>query len=249
MAFRHGRETKVIINTANLTSYLNEAATTSEVDTGQTTTFGQTAHSYVVGMQDGSVSLSGLFDGAVGAIDDEISSTLGVDNAGSFFIFPHGDTGPGARVSFGGGEVTSYEITSPVTDVVSLSMELSADNGVSNGVSLGTQGTGTGLQVIDFGDGTINNPSVDMGVASSNGAIAQVHVLDNTLNGNLVVKIQDSPDNSAWSDLITFSAVSGGSDVFEFQVVDGAVGRYLRATFSESAAAGSASVAVGIKRL
>ncbi len=61
MAFGHGKNAKVVIGTENMTTFLNEASRSSEVETGETTTFGKNRKTYVVGLVDGTVSLSGLW--------------------------------------------------------------------------------------------------------------------------------------------------------------------------------------------
>jgi hypothetical protein len=71
MAFRHGKNTKVVVNATDLSSYFNDVTVNNTVETAETTTFGVSGGSktYVTGLNDGTVSVSGLFDGAVGAVD------------------------------------------------------------------------------------------------------------------------------------------------------------------------------------
>lgn len=250
MAFRHGRKTGVILGTTDVTSFLNEASASISVETAETTTFGNDAKTYIVGLQDGTVSMSGMFDGAAGALDEVVDAALGAEDAGSFFIqqgYAISD-GPGLRCQFGIGEVTSYETSSPVGDVVSASLEIQADDGLYSGVTLHNPGAALfpGLQAI--GAGTPANTSVDNGVATSNGFVAQLHVAFNTLSGSSTFTVEDSPDNSTWSALGSFATVGATTRAVEQISGTGSVARYVRLTM---VAAGSNSVAfaVGFTRL
>ena len=62
--------------------------------------------------------------------------------------------------------------------------------------------------------------------SSANGGYATLHILA-TSSGNYTLKIQDSPDNSAWADLITFTSI-GGSLESELATVSGTVDKWLR---------------------
>lgn len=246
--FKHGKGAKIAVGGNTLTDYLNEASNTSSVEPADTTTFGNDAHTYIVGLKDGTVSLSGLFDGTSGAIDEAITDALGTDDSGHFMVLPSGDgDGPGSRAWFGKGEVTSYETSSPVADVVSVSIELQADGGAYSGVYLRAAEAGVEFEPINQG-ATENSGSVDNSASSADGGVGQVHVTDNTLSGTLDVKIQDSPDNSAWADLITFTQVGAATDTAEQASVTGTVDRYVRSQVVAAAGSGSANVAVAFKR-
>lgn len=84
---------------------------------------------------------------------------------------------------------------------------------------------------------TTNGTSVDNAASSANGALAHVHVTA-TAAGNWTLKVQDSPDDGAWSDLITFSA-DGSAVTAERGDVAGTVDRYVR--FQATRVAGTTS--------
>ncbi|MFQ5433844.1 MAG: hypothetical protein ACE5FD_03120 [Anaerolineae bacterium] len=73
---------------------------------------------------------------------------------------------------------------------------------------------------------TTNGTSVDNGASSADGAVAYLHITA-TSSGNWAIKVQDSPDDAVWSDLITFSA-DGSTITSEAGTVSGTVDRYLR---------------------
>jgi hypothetical protein len=105
--FRHGKKTRVFINGTDMSPFLNEATTTQEIETAETTTFGDDDKTYMTGLSDGTISSSGLFDSSVGASDAVLSGLIATeDNAVS--VFPEG-TGIGRRAVLANGQMTSYE--------------------------------------------------------------------------------------------------------------------------------------------
>lgn len=246
--FKHGKNAKVALGDLNATSYLNEASLTATSETAQTSVFGDGVTKYVLGLRDGTVSLSGFFEGTTGAIDDILSGFLGVDDAANFMVLPTGDAdGPGSRAWFGKGDLTSYETSSPVSDVVSVTAEIQADSGVNSGVFLRAAGTDAAFDTT--GAGAIeNSASVNNTASTSDGGVGQVHVMNNDLNGTCDVKIQDSSDDATWADLITFTQVAAGDESSEQVEVTGTVDQYIRSVVTTGGSTGTAEVAVAFKR-
>jgi hypothetical protein len=227
MAFIHGKSTVVLCNQFDLSSYFNEASASRSVETAETTTFGSGAKTYIVGLQDGTLSLTGLFDGAADAVDEELTGVLG-SNAGMVIsVAPAGTLAIGSRVLSLTGKLTSYEVSSPVGDVVSASSEFQADEGIGNAVS---------LHALSAETATTSSASVDNAASTSNGGFATLHVSANTINNNSVFKVQHSADNSTWADLVTFSTVATTVKTAERVEVASAttVNRYIRSTFTTS---------------
>lgn len=243
MAFRHGRNTAVLVNQYNLSSYFNEASTSATVETGETTTFGvaQGSKTYITGLNDGAVSLSGLFDGDANAVDEVLNSVLGSDTDVNFTVADDGGMIVGRRCAIGQSIETSYEVAAPVADVVSASAEFQPDGGLQRGVI---------LAALDSINSTSNGTSVDNGAATTNGGTAMLHVPVNTRNGNITIKVQHSADNSTWADLATFAAVTSSTKTSErLSVASGTtVNRYLRASYTVAGSTGSATIAVAFAR-
>lgn len=86
--------------------------------------------------------------------------------------------------------------------------------------------------------GTWNGTSVDNGASSANGLYAQLHVVD-VFDTAYTFKIQDSPDDAAWADVITFT-IDGTSLTAEASSAAGTVDRYLR--FQGTAGTGTGAV-------
>jgi hypothetical protein len=59
--FVHGKGTGVLLDEFDLSTYFNSADMSRTTDTAETTAFGSTSKSYIVGLSDGTLSLSGMF--------------------------------------------------------------------------------------------------------------------------------------------------------------------------------------------
>ena len=88
--------------------------------------------------------------------------------------------------------------------------------------------------------------SIDNGASSSNGAAAMLHIVDIN-SGAPTVKVEHSANDSSWSDLIAFTAVSDGAEpATERKTSSGTVNRYLRITTTGTFS--NAAIAVAIRR-
>jgi len=242
MAFLHGKSTTVLHGVYDLSAFLNDATVSAQVETAETTTFGVAGGSktYITGLEDGTVSASGLFDGDANAVDVVLQATVGSDTLAPVTVAPSGTT-LGERVKTLQAKTTSYEVSSPVGDVVSVSYDAQADGGVDHGVSLAT------LASISS---STNHTSVDNAASSTNGGVGQVHVTVNTRNSATTIKVQHSTDNSTWADLVTFSSVGSTTTTSErVTVANGTtVNRYLRAISTLSAGTGALTYHVSFSR-
>lgn len=238
MAFKHGKNTGVLIDDANLSAFFNEASASQDVETAETTTFGSSAKSYIIGLKDGTMSMSGMFDGDANAIDIKLATTLGADAPGYATVAPEGLTIGNACYSCQARK-TSYEVSSPVGDVVSANLSIQADGGIDRGVLLGAAtavtSTGTGA-------------SQDNAASSANGGAAYLHVTANTRDGSSTFKVQHSSDNTTFADLATFTGVSATTTASEKVSVTGTVNRYLRASHAPGGSTGSVTYTMAFAR-
>lgn len=238
--FRHGKNTVVLLDSYDLSSYYKETATHRTVDTAEVTAFGASAKSYISGIKDGTMDLKGMFDGSVGAVDQIMAAALqGADNIVTVQI--EGATA-GTIAHMLQTQETSYEVSSPVGDVVAISTQLQADGGVESGRVLAPATVVTTAT-------TTNGTSVDNAASSTNGGVGHVHVTANANLGTTTIKVQHSADNSAWVDLITFTTVA--TTIKSAQRVEVAAGttvnRYLRSQIT-TASTGSITTTVAFAR-
>lgn len=237
--FKHGKGVAVLVDEYDFSSYFNDMTATSSVDTAETSTFGTSAKSYVTGHQDGTVSLSGYFESTASVGTDQyFASKLAGATKQKVIVMPGGHSN-GARAVLIESDTTSYEVSSPIADVVGASAEFQASDGVEHGVVLSS-----GSAISATGNGT----SVDNGVATTNGGVGFLSVPTNTRNGNITVKIQSSADNSTFADAITFTVVSSATATSQKVEVTGTVARYLRVSYTVAGSTGSATPTVAFAR-
>ena len=85
MAFKHGKDTKVFVNSSNYSSYFNQADANRTSDIAESTAFGSSSKTYIAGEKDGTISLTGFFDATADAVlqpllgGSELDLVVGID--------------------------------------------------------------------------------------------------------------------------------------------------------------------------
>jgi hypothetical protein len=236
--FRHGKNTTILSDDFDLTTYLNSVSISAAVETPETTTFGSSDRSYIVGHNEGNLSLEGLFEGSTDSADQIFAAALG-NTTDKVISVSTDSTSVGGRATLVNSAQTSYEISSPLTDVVSVSAEAIANGGLDYGIWLGCKSAITTLST-----GT----SVDNAASSTNGGVAHLHITANTRSTTTVAKVQHSSDNSTWADLTTFTTIAISTTAFERKVLTGTVNRYLRAVVTPASGTGSITFSIAFSR-
>jgi len=238
--FRHGKNTTVLSDDFDLTNYLNSATAAYAVELPETTTFGSSDRSYIVGHNEGTISFEGLFDGTTSSADSIFHAALG-NTTDKVVTISNDGTSIGGRAILAAASSTSYEISSPLTDVVSVSAEAIADGGLDSGVWLVCQ---TAVST------TTNTTGVDNAASSTNGGVAHLHVTSNARSATTVIAVQHSADNSTWADLVVFGTVAlSGLDSERVEVASGTtVNRYLRTRTTIATGTGAITRSVAFSR-
>ena len=138
MAFTHGKDSVFKLDNASgsltdISSFVNNVDFPESADVSETTTLGSAGNSktYIAGLKDSSISLSGLWDATADAI---FGAVVGQSATLSYEYSPEG-TASGKIKYTGEAILTSYSISSPVGDAVGYSADLQ----VSGAVTRGTQ--------------------------------------------------------------------------------------------------------------
>jgi hypothetical protein len=236
--FAHGKNVNVFVNEYDFSTYFNDVSATTSVETAEVSAFGSNAKEYIVGLLDGTVSLSGMFDGTATGTDVVFSAVLGSTTKQNVIVAPSGHSN-GASAIVLEADDTSYEVSGAVADVVQTSAEFQSSDGVEHGKILSS-----GTAISSTGNGT----SVDNALSSANGGVGFLSVPTNTRNGNITVKVQQSADNSTFTDLITFTVVTSTQKTFQRVEVTGTVARYLRVNYTVAGSTGSATPVVAFAR-
>ena len=134
MAFVHGKSAVFKLDNSagslvDYSAYLDNVGFPRSVDTAETTTFGVagSAKTYIVGLSDATVSLSGLFDATA---DGTLAAVVGQAATLSFEYGPAGSTGGFIKYT-GEAIMKSYSVTAAVGDSVKASVELQVTGAVT----------------------------------------------------------------------------------------------------------------------
>ena len=241
--FRHGKTTRVYFNQYDLSQYLNSVDIAQKIDTGETTTFGASAKTYIPGLRDGTIKADGLFEAvSTDAVDVVLNTSVNGTGDDVLTIAPEGPTAL-RRCLLAMADATSYDVKAAVGDVVSVSAEYQVDGGVDGGyLYAAAQAVTTAA--------TTNGTALDFGSATTNGGVAHLHVTANTWSGATTVKVQSSSDNVTFTDLVTFTNVTASTLASQRVVVASGttVNRYVRAQATTAAGTGSITYTVAFAR-
>ena len=132
MAAKHGRSAQVYIGTNEISSYLDQADKSTDVDTGETTTFGKNWKTYLAGLIGANLSLGGKYDGTATTGPAAILETCIANGTAWPIKFFPGGSASGQRQHTFNALVTNYSESSPVGDIVTFSASLLADGTVTS---------------------------------------------------------------------------------------------------------------------
>ena len=247
--FVHGKDTKVYIDEFDLSGYFNSADVTVTNDTAESSAFGSSAKTYLLGLNDGTIALGGMWSADTDGSDEELQAILGAATTPLVTVAQSAGT-IGNRAVIAKAHEISYAISNPVGDISAITADLQAStDAVSNlthGISTGAQLT-TGASIAYGSLGDLS--SVDNAASSANGGAAILHVPTNSVaGGTTTIKVQHSANDSTWADLITFTAVGASTVTSELSAVSGTVNRYLRATASTAGSSGAITFMVTFAR-
>lgn len=134
MAFVHGKSAVFKLDDSggtlrDLSAYLEEVSMPRSIETAETTTFGSSAKSYITGLTDATISLTGKFDATA---DGYLAGVVG--NAATL-SFEYGPAGSSSGLIKYSGEciMTSYEVGATVGDAVTASVELQVTGAITRG--------------------------------------------------------------------------------------------------------------------
>jgi len=133
-SFRHGKSTVFKVDNSggtltDISNTLTDVSFPQSVDTAETSAFGSSAKSYVVGLTDSTISVSGNWDATV---DAHLAAILGQAASVSFEYGPEGSTSTYVKYS-GECYLTSYEKSGAIGDVVTYSAEFQVTGAVTRG--------------------------------------------------------------------------------------------------------------------
>ena len=134
MAFVHGKSAVFKLDHAScsltdISAFVNNVDFPETADVAETSVLGASNKTYIVGLKDATISLSGLFDATADAI---FGAVVGQTATLSFEYSPEG-TASGKIKYTGECILTNYAMSSPVGDVVAYSADLQVSGAVTRG--------------------------------------------------------------------------------------------------------------------
>lgn len=227
----HGKDTRVLVNNAHLSVSISGWRYEHRRLLSDVSVLTSNGEQFIPGQLGGSLGINGVFDSAVGDIVATMNTAATTEGGLLITAFPE-TPAVGSFAVFGEGNISARDYPAPVKDAVRVDITGTPNDGLDMGRTLHVLGAETA-------DG--NSTNVDNAASSAGGAVATLHVTVYTGFTNVVFKVQHSPDNSAWSDLITFTTVTGTT--WQRSAVTGTVNRHLRA-FWDVTGSGSATFAM-----
>ena len=132
--FRHGKNAVFKVDNSggtltDISNTLNSVSFPREIETLETTSFGSSNRSYVVGFQDATISIEGSFDATV---DAHLAGILGQEASVSIEYGPEGSTAGQVKYT-AEAFMTSYESSAGVGDIVTFSAEFQITGAITRG--------------------------------------------------------------------------------------------------------------------
>lgn len=218
--FTHGKACRIFLDGFDVSAFFNSVTCTGTADIAETSTYTATSKSYVLGLQDNTLSASGFYSSPTGELPDRFNAALGSAVKSIWTIYPQGDAigldGWGFNAS-----QTSFTVDSNMGGATSITGEAQSSVGaelIKSHHALGPE-TAPG-----------NSVSIDSGVTSTTtGGVGYLHVTALT-GADITVNISDSADNITFPDLLTFAQVTAANAKERKTLAAGAtVLRYTRA--------------------
>jgi hypothetical protein len=219
---KHGKDTTVLVDQYDLTSFLDNSETEQSIEVLDATTYGNDSKVYALGHDDGVATLEGLGDGGA----DELDLILaGIKRSTGVIATIIRGVANNDQADLMSAIQTQFDTKASVTGLVRLTAALQADqDGLDHGVILRVPGaTGT----------SSNTSALNNGAASANGGVGHLHVSANSgSTPTLDVIIEDSPDGSTgWATIATFSQVTTTDQALRVEIT-GTVKQYIRAAWT-----------------
>lgn len=247
MAKGHGKKAKVYVSGIDISSYLKSASSGGSHDLADSSGLGNEDKEFLLGMQEGKLSIDGMYSIRTKAEEEalapsQIANVLEAAFGTSPIVAGHMPQGDafGSKCLIIPGAQSSVEISTPYSDVGKIAGELTSNMGISSGVV---------LKPLAVAAATGEGEKLDLGAApvkTEHGGVGMLQV-GKFETGNIVVKIQHSPDNVTFTDLITFTAVTASEKAEAIALPSTTeVKRYVRAIWTH--AAGNATFHVAFAR-
>jgi hypothetical protein len=123
MAFRHGKNAAVTVNSVALSSFCDSVDLSRDVDTSETTVFGNDDKTFIPGLRGGNINLSGNYDPTASTGPADVLEGL-LGSAPFPVVYEPGGNVAGQRRHSFNAIITNYSENSAVGDKVTFSASM-----------------------------------------------------------------------------------------------------------------------------
>ncbi len=215
MAFVHGTKARFYYNAVHVTPYLREGSLTATTEVAESTVLTDTDHTYGIGQRTRPSSFAGLYDNDLAVIKDNLGSSGGVLTSCFGGASAIGDLAWLSPVIS-----SDYEESATVGDMVAFAWASTSSGPVAFGYVLHPLAEDTN---------TTTGATRDDAAATTTGWVGHLHVTAVDA-GSWVIKLEDSANGSAWSDVTggAFTAATGATSQRLVSAAGATLRRYVR---------------------
>ena len=212
MAFASSNKSRVLAGSFSYSCYSRGFSASTSVDMLEVSTLCDDAKAFIPGQETSTASFDLIYDAAQAAHADTWKTATKLP----ITYLPVG-TAVGDDAFLFDSIRTEYSISTSVTGTVDATLSTQ---------TTGDTGYGRCLSPLTAITADTNGSSVDNGAASSNGAVAHLHVTAFSGLTSNAVRIEHSTNNSTWTTLGTFTTATGTTT--QRLDIAGTVNRYVR---------------------
>ena len=236
MPFKHGRLTEVLLNSLDVSTYLNSIAWAAQVDVAKTSTLKSTWHSYIPGIAHSQAAMNGYYDSTLTAVRATLQAAPGV-----LSYAPAGALVVGDQVRLISFNTVTYNENAKINEAVGFDWTAQGTAVGGVGVSLAPLAVyGVGAGVTPGGDGILTSTQ------STTGAIGHLHVTGYSA-GTHTFKFQDSTTlGGAYTDIAGGAFVNVTAVGAQRIIIPGTIRQFVRLLYTVATA--SATFAVSFAR-
>lgn len=201
MAFSHGTDGRIWLDGFSAACTLNEVSMEGEIDTAETTTLCKTHKTYIPGLADATISMSGFYD--TNTVDPTTTMEYFLDarKRTTFPVMyaPQGAEVVGEPVYQFNGFLTSFSVSTTVDEAAMVETEYQSSTGFERGQvaapdAARTATGSTDLTTLDNGASTANGGSAILSVSAVTGTAPTLDVI-----------VEHSADDDTWATKATFT--------------------------------------------
>jgi hypothetical protein len=235
VSFVLGNASVALVNQSVVSTTIAGYSASHQRAVSEVTTVADGGARFVPGLMAGTLTLRGPQDSVGQSLAAKIAASVGVDNTFIATVCPTG-TAVGSFAITVLADISEQGIDASVSDAVGFTATCVADESVDMGFL---------AHGLTAETATSNGTSIDrgVGVSTTNGGVAALHLTAYSGLTNVAIKIQHSTDNSTWADLQAFTTATAVGAERKFIARGTTVNRYVR-TVTTVTGTGSATFLV-----